>query len=133
MASALAITERHDGDIATLSLRGRLLGEEEDTLFTTFIDGLLSAGWTRIVLDMHDVSFIDSGGIGILVAKFLSARRQGGDLRLANLSDRTRRVLAITHLLTVFSTFDSIDEAVDSYTRHEIPPQPPAFASPFVP
>ena len=60
-------------------------------------------------------SYIDSAGIGVLIGRYLSLRRRGGDMKLANLTARSHRVMTITQLLDVFDCFDSIDEAVESF------------------
>jgi anti-sigma B factor antagonist len=115
MAIQLAIGETHAGDVTLLTLAGRLVADEEDTFFADRVNKLLAAGRIRIVADLREVSSIDSGGVGTLVAKLLSARRRGGDLRLLRPSDRSRRVLEITRLIEVFQVFESEDEALASF------------------
>ncbi|HJR57865.1 MAG TPA: STAS domain-containing protein [Vicinamibacterales bacterium] len=115
MASRLDITESRVGDVAVISLTGRLVPDEEDILLSERIDSLAGQGFTKVVVDLHDVTLVDSGGIGVLAAKFLSLRRRGGDLRLARLTERTERVLSVTHLLTVFEIFESVEQAVRSF------------------
>ena len=115
MAAQLEIAERRVGDVTILDLRGRLVADEEDVLFTGRIDALLAAGRRHFVVNFAQVTTIDSGGVGTLVAKYLSARRHGGDVRLVNLTPRTRRVLEITRLLEVFASFDLEEAAVRSF------------------
>ena len=115
MAAQLVIGERQVGDVTILDLRGRLVADEEDVLFIGRIDALLAAGSRHFVVNFERVTIVDSGGIGTLVAKYLSVRRHGGDIRLANLTPRTRRVLEMTRLLDVFASFDSEDAAVRSF------------------
>lgn len=117
MAVQLDIAETHRGDVTLLRLTGRLVADDEDRLFAEAVNRLLTAGRTRIVADMREVTALDSGGVGTLVAKLLSVRRRGGDLRLLHLGDRTRRVLEITRLLEVFAVFDSEEEALRSFGR----------------
>ena len=117
MAVQLDIAETHRGDVTLLRLTGRLVADDEDRLFAEAVNRLLTAGRTRIVADMREVTTLDSGGVGTLVAKLLSVRRRGGDLRLLHLGDRTRRVLEITRLLEVFAVFDSEEEALRSFGR----------------
>lgn len=117
MTSHLRITERRHGDVAVISIAGWLVPDEQDALFSQRIESLLIQGIRNIVLDMHDVSLLDSGGVGILVAKLLTVRDRGGDLRLARLTARSERVLTITHLLTVFTVFTSVEEAVGSFSK----------------
>jgi anti-sigma B factor antagonist len=113
--ASLVISERRSGKVVIVSLAGRLVPDQEDLIFRNFIDALVERGVTSIVVDLHDVVLLDSGGIGVLVAKLHTLRSRGGDLRLARLTARTHRLLEITHLLTVFANYDSIQEAVESF------------------
>jgi anti-sigma B factor antagonist len=115
MARRMKITERRVGDVTILELHGRLV-MDEDTSCTELIDDLVRQGRIRLILDLRDVSYIDSAGVGALIAKYVSLRRRGGDLRLVSLSDRVRRVITIARLLDVFDTFESEDLAVRSYS-----------------
>ena len=113
--ASLVISERRSGTVVIVSLAGRLVPDQEDLLFRDCIDALVERGVTSIVVDLHDVVLLDSGGIGVLVAKLHTLRSRGGDLRLARLTARTHRLLEITHLLTVFATYGSVQEAVESF------------------
>jgi stage II sporulation protein AA (anti-sigma F factor antagonist) len=115
LAPHVVITEQRFRDVVVLSLKGQLIADDQDVQFRNAIDALVREGITKIVADLHDVTLLDSGGVGVLVAKFLTLRKRGGDLRLARLTERTRRVLAITRLLRVFATFDSPADAVHSF------------------
>lgn len=113
--SSLELRERRSGDVVVISPVGRLVPDQEDLIFRERIDALIDQGICKIVVDLHDVVLLDSGGIGVLVAKLHSLRRCGGDLRLAHLTPRTERLLAITHLLSIFQTFATVDDAVGSF------------------
>ena len=112
---ALRIVERVVDGIAILDMTGRLVLDEGDATFREHIDDLLARGQTQIVLNLKDVSYIDSAGVGVMVAKFLTMRRAGGDLKLLHLTPRSNRVMTITKLLTVFEAFDSEEDAVRSF------------------
>lgn len=127
MEAPLEIVETRSGAVTILTLKGRLVADEADFLFTQQVNALVAEGRARIVVDFSDVNAIDSGGVGTLVAKLLSARRAGGDLRLVRLTERTRRVLEITRLLGVFHVFESADAAVHSYAA-EVPRLPAGIA-----
>lgn len=116
MAAQLEIQERLVGSVAVLRLKGRLVADEEDFLFTCHVDGLVAAGILNIVVNFADVASLDSGGVGTLVAKYLSVKRRGGDVRLVGLTDRTRRVLEITRLIDVFATYTSEEAAIASFS-----------------
>ena len=115
MAAQLVIADRQVGDVTIVDLRGRLVADEEDVLFTGRIDALLAAGRRNFVVNFENVTTVDSGGVGTLVAKYLSVRRRGGDIRLLKLTPRTRRVLEMTRLLDVFASFDSEEAAIRSF------------------
>ena len=110
----LQITERAVGDVTILNLKGRLVLEECVTLRDA-VDALVQQGRPKLVLDLRDVIYIDSAGLGMLVAKYMSVRRRGGDMKVVHATPRSLHVLEITHLDKVFETFESEDEAVRSF------------------
>ena len=117
--AALRITSDHRGAVTVLHLSGRLVLEDGDEVFRDAVNDLIAGNRTHLVVDLADVSTIDSAGIGVLVGRFLSVRRRGGDMKLANLTARSHRVMTITQLLNVFDCFDSVDEAVGAFaTAH---------------
>jgi len=111
----LAITEAAAGDVTILRLTGRLVVEDGDTPLGSTIDALLAQARVKLVLDLRQVTYIDSAGLGLLVSRFVRARRRGGDLRLVQLSARSTHLFAITNLAAVFGVFDSEAAAVASY------------------
>ena len=113
--AALVITAEHRGAVTILHLSGRLVLEDGDAVFRDAVNDLVAENRLHLVVDLGDVTSIDSAGIGVLVGRFLSLRRRGGDMKLANLTSRSHRVMTITQLLDVFDTFDAIDDAVGSF------------------
>lgn len=112
---ALKITERTVGDVTILDLEGRIvLGEESSTLRER-VKQLLNQNRHKILLNMANVSYIDSAGLGALVASYTSAKNQGAALKLVNLGSKFREVLQVTKLLTVFEVFDDERAAVASF------------------
>lgn len=111
----LTIIEHTVGHVTVLRLCGRLVLEGQETPLRPYLDGLATTGRVKIVLDLRDVTYIDSSGLGVLVAKFVSLRRRGGDLRFVRLTDRSKALMQTTHLLSVFRTFTTEDEAVQSF------------------
>jgi len=112
----MQIAERTVGDITILDLRGRLVAADGDELLRDTVDGLVQRGIRQVLLNMQDVPYIDSGGLGVLVAKFTTLRRRDGHLKLCNLGPRATRVLEITRLLTVFEAFPSEADGVKSFS-----------------
>ena len=113
--ATLLVTPEHRGGVSVLHLSGRLVLEDGDAVFRDAVNELVAQNRIHLVVDLADVTSIDSAGIGVLVGRFLSVRRRGGDMKLANLTSRSHRVMTITQLLDVFDCFDSIDEAVGSF------------------
>jgi anti-sigma B factor antagonist len=111
----MTIQERRVGPVTILALSGRLVLDDGDALLRQSVDDLVARGQLRIIADLTDLDYVDSAGIGVLIAKYLSVRRKGGDLKLLRLSSRTHHALEITHLLTVFETFESEEDAVRSF------------------
>jgi anti-anti-sigma factor len=110
------VSERRAGGVTVLDLKGRLVLEEGVPVLRDAIDRLVAAGRYQILLDLREVSYVDSCGIGLLIAKLVSVRRSGGDVRLINLTSRSHHLLEITRLLDVFLVFTSEAEAVASFS-----------------
>jgi anti-sigma B factor antagonist len=115
MAPRIRITERQSGDVTILDLHGRLVLDEGDTSCVERIDALVRQNRVRIILNLEDVTYIDSAGVGALVSKYVTLRKRGGDLKLLQLSHRVRRVISIARLLAVFEAFESEDAAIKSF------------------
>jgi len=113
----LKITVRALSDgILIVDCAGRVIFGEETSLLREQVKGLLAQN-TRIVLNLADVTYIDSGGLGTLVALYTTARSAGGSIKLARLTQRVGDLLQVTKLLTVFEVYDSEEEAVQSFRK----------------
>ena len=111
---ALNITSRTIDEVIVVHLRGAILFGEESVSLRIRVNDLLGKS-SQIVLDLGDVARIDSGGLGTLVALYASARKVGGDIKLANLGNHAREVLQITRLVTVFEIFGKTEDAITSF------------------
>ena len=111
----MTLTENRVGDVTLLALKGRLVYDDGDAVLRARVNDLVAQGRLKIVLDLHDVTALDSCGVGELVARFVSVRQRGGDIKLMNLSQRSHRVMEISRLLDVFETFNSDAAAVASF------------------
>lgn len=109
------IVERTVSDVTVLDLKGKMTLGEGDELLKDKINSLLAAGKKKLLLNLEGVPYIDSAGLGEVVRTYTTVSRQGGSLKLLNLTKRIEDLLSITKLLTVFDTFDSEAEAVKSY------------------
>jgi anti-sigma B factor antagonist len=114
---ALRMAERDVNGITVLDIDGRIVLGEESNSFREKVKGLLASGKKKIVLNLANVSYIDSAGLGTLVATFHSARSQGAMLKLANLGAKFKEVLQVTKLMTVFDTYDSEAAAIQSFDK----------------
>lgn len=107
---------RHSGDVAIVDLSGRVVLGEGSGLVRETIKDLLSAGETRIVLNLKGVTYIDSAGLGELVGSYASARNQGGEVKLAAVPPKLDDLMQLTKLYTVFAAHPTDSEAVASFT-----------------
>ena len=114
---ALRMTDRDVSGITVIEIEGRIVLGEESNSFREKVKSLLAAGKKKIVLNLANVSYIDSAGLGTLVATFHSARSQGATLKLANLGAKFKEVLQVTKLMTVFDTYDNEAAAVASFSK----------------
>ena len=115
VSAVLHIAERNVGDVTILDLSGRLVLDQGDALFRDKVVDLLEGQHKQILINLKEVTYIDSAGVGMMVAKMLSVRRAGGDMKLLHLTARSNRVMTITRLLTVFEAFDDEEEAIRSF------------------
>jgi anti-sigma B factor antagonist len=116
----LHVVEKLMGDVLVLDARGRItLGHETEVLRQELKD-VVDAGHKRIILNLAGVDYVDSAGLGALVAGASSIRRAGGDLKLANLTDRIRGLMQITRLSTLFEVHDSLEKACSSFGTSSI-------------
>jgi anti-sigma B factor antagonist len=104
-------TRRLD-DVVILDLSGRITIGEGTLMLRSEIHKLLDAGEQKFLLNLADVDYIDSSGLGELVSSFTTVRNKGGQLKLLSLTRRVRDLLQITKLLTVFEAFDNETEAL---------------------
>jgi anti-sigma B factor antagonist len=112
----MTLAERPVGDVSLLDLGGRLVLDDGDALLRERVNDLVARGRLKIVVNLRDVTYIDSCGLGILIAKLVSVRNKGGDLKLLNLSPRSHRVFEICKLQNVFESFDSEADAIASFS-----------------
>jgi len=112
----MQIDERTVGDVVVLDIKGRVQLGEGDEMLKDKVNSLLNQGRKKIILNLAEVPYIDSAGLGEVVRTFTTVSRQGGNLKLLNLTKRITDLLAITKLLTVFDTYDSEQDAVQSFS-----------------
>ena len=111
----MQIEERTVGEVTVLDLKGKMTLGEGDELLKDKINSLMNQGRGKILLNLEGVPYIDSAGLGEIVRTYTTVSRQGGTMKLVNLTKRITDLLAITKLLTVFETYDNEPEALKSY------------------
>jgi anti-sigma B factor antagonist len=112
---SLEIARREREGIVILDVSGRLVAGEETTALRDQIRALATAGSTQVILNLQEVDYIDSTGLGTLVICFTGLRKAGGSLKLVNLTRRNLELVVLTKLETVFEIFNDEQEAVNSF------------------
>jgi anti-sigma B factor antagonist len=113
----LNIKQNLKGDVMVLNLSGKIMGGPDHEKFQTEIKTLISDGYVDILLDMHKVSWVNSTGLGILVSAYHTLKKNGGQLKICQVSDRIDNILNVTQLKLVFETFENCDEALTSFEQ----------------
>jgi len=111
----LEVTERQAGDVTILDMSGSVRMGEGSIQLRNAIRGLIEGGKKMILLNLRGVKNIDSSGIGELIANYTTVSRDGGQLKLLNLTEKIQNLLVITKLLTVFDAYDNEAEALNSF------------------
>jgi anti-sigma B factor antagonist len=103
--------------IVVLELNGKIMGGPDATALNDKLHDLVETSRTKVVADLAKVDWMNSSGLGILISGLTTIRNAGGDLKLAAVTERIKSLLMITKLLTIFDTFDTVDEAVSSFSN----------------
>ena len=112
----LEIAERHVGKVTVLDLTGNLTIDQDAQRLKDKINSLIQQDRVAVVLNLGEVAYIDSGGLGQLVASYGSLSKTSGGLKLLHVNKKNHDLLSITRLVTIFDTFDSEEEAVRSFS-----------------
>ncbi|MFO7768308.1 MAG: STAS domain-containing protein [bacterium] len=101
--------------VAVLHLQGKIMGGPDATSLHEKLHELIEEGQLKVVVDLEDVDWMNSSGLGILIGGLSALRKSGGDLKLASVTEKIDEVLHITKLDRVFDVYGDIDSAVESY------------------
>jgi anti-sigma B factor antagonist len=112
----MTITERKNGDVTILDVEGKILLGEGDVQLNKKIADLISRKDTKILLNLSQVPYMDSGGLGEVVRSFTTVKREGGELKLVGVTARIKDLMTITKLHTVFDIFETEAEGVASFS-----------------
>jgi anti-sigma B factor antagonist len=113
----MQIDEKTTGEVTVIKITGDItLNQGGDIMLKDKVQSLLQQGQRKLVLDLGNVSYVDSAGLGQLVQIHATTKSKGGSLRLANVTKRLKDLLVVTKLVTVFDSYDSEAEAVGSFS-----------------
>jgi anti-sigma B factor antagonist len=110
------IAVRKTGDVTIVDFKGRLAVGVSDTILPRVVGEILGAGGTKILLNLSDMDYIDSNGLGELVQVYRESQRKGASLRLLKPQDRVTKTLRLTNLLPMFSVYESEAEALKAFS-----------------
>jgi anti-sigma B factor antagonist len=116
----LYIVEKLMSGIIVLDMRGRITLGRETEAFRRKIKELIDAGTRRLILDLGEITYVDSVGLSTLIASWTSMRKQGGDLKLLRLPRDVHQLLQITRLVTVFDIHDNLESALQAFDREGV-------------
>ncbi|KAA3619344.1 MAG: anti-sigma factor antagonist [Calditrichaeota bacterium] len=113
----MKLKEKMVENVVVLELSGKIMGGPDATLLNDKLHELIDQGKANVVADLGKVNWMNSSGLGILIGGLTTMRNKNGDIKLARATERIQSLLMITKLLTVFETFDTLDEAVQAYNK----------------
>lgn len=113
----MKIKKRQKGEVTVLDLSGKIMGGDDFDLFSNAIKELVNEGSIDIVLNLSKVKWINSTGLGLMVSAYTSLVKQGGRMKIAEVSERIDNILHVTQLELIFETFEKEDAAVASFEK----------------
>ncbi len=110
----MKVKESIENHVAVLSLSGKMMGGPETTALHDHVKGLIKDGITKVVIDLSGIKWMNSSGMGVLMACMTTLKNSDGQLVLARVAEKVESLLIITQLIKVFKTFDTVERAVSS-------------------
>lgn len=111
------VSERYN--CVVIEFKGNVMGGPDAVSLNEKLHELIEKEQTNVVVDLSKVKFMNSSGLGMLIGGLTTMRKAGGDLRIANATDKIESLLVITKLITVFKHYQSLEEAIESYSDAE--------------
>ena len=111
----MKMKERERDGVVILEVSGKIMGGPDSELFTSTLKSLVHQEKTRVIVNLGDVSWVNSTGLGILISGYSTLKRSGGEMKLINVSDRIDSIFMVTKLYSVFDSYKSEDEAIASF------------------
>lgn len=112
----MQINQQQQGDVAILGLKGKLMGGPETHAVHEKIKELVANNVNKVVIDLGKVKWMNSSGLGMLMGAMTTLKNAEGEMKLANVTEKVQSLFMITKLITIFQTFDSVEEAVGSFS-----------------
>jgi anti-sigma B factor antagonist len=112
----MKIKEHYHGNVVVLELHGNLMGGEETTMIHDKLKKIVQEGFKQFVIDLKDVKWMNSSGLGMLMSCLTTVKNADGSLKIANVTEKVESLLMITQLTKVFHNYDSIEKAVASFS-----------------
>ncbi len=111
----MKLSSREVKDVVVLEPKGKIMGGPDATMLHDQLHDFIKQNKKKIIIDLAKVDWMNSTGLGILISGLTTLRNNKGELKLANVTDKIQSLLAITKLITVFESYDSVEEAVASF------------------
>ena len=111
----MKLSHREEAGVGILEPRGKIMGRPDATMLHDQLHDFIKQGKLKVVIDLKDVDWMNSTGLGILIAGLTTLRNNRGDLKLANVTEKIQSLLTITKLITVFEAHDSVEAAIQSF------------------
>ncbi len=109
------VTERYEAVI--IELKGNVMGGEDTKEFNELLHKLIDEGKKNVVIDLSDVKFMNSSGLGMMIGGLTTMKKTGGNLKLARVTEKIESLLIITKLITIFEFYDNVDDAIKSFSN----------------
>ena len=114
----MKIKEKIDNQVAVLTLSGKMMGGPETTALHDHIRSLMGDNISKVVIDLGGVKWINSSGLGVLMAAMTTLKNAGGQMKLANVTEKVESLLMITQLMRIFDTYETVDRAVSAMSEN---------------
>jgi len=111
----MQLTDREQDGVIILQPKGKIMGGPSASLLHDKLHEVIEAGNRKVVIDLSRVDWMNSTGLGILISSYTTLRNNNGKLKLASVTDKIQSLLTITKLITVFDSYDSVEEAIDAF------------------
>ena len=111
----MKLNHREENGIVVIEPKGKIMGGPESTELHDLLHDLIEQGKLKVIIDLGKVDWMNSTGLGLLISGLTTLRKSEGELKLANVTDKIQSLLTITKLVTIFKSYDTIEEAIQSF------------------